>query len=54
MDKKEKQGRENESAAKREARLEREKGVNEDLIAQELPAEGKMRKRENTSKINKL
>lgn len=49
MDTKERHIRENESVEKREERTD-----NADLIADSLRANGKIRKRESTKKINKL
>lgn len=54
MDTKERHVRENESNEKREERLRREEAPNADLTSGSLPAEGKMRKRNDTVKINRL
>ena len=54
MDTKEKHVRENESLENRAERIERERGVNDDLEAGRLAAEGRNRKRHDTKKVNNL
>ena len=55
MDTKERHIRENESKERHEERVAKEKGFdNSDLIADGLKANGKRRKNESTSRINKL
>lgn len=54
MDTKERHIRENESNARREEELRRNESPNSDLISESLMAEGKMRKRHDTRKTNRL
>lgn len=54
MDTKERHVRENESLEKKAERLENEKGVNDDLVAEKLRADGRVRKNESTRKVNRL
>lgn len=54
MDSKERHIKENESVEKREARLERENSVNDDLIAGKLKEDAKNNHNNSTRRINRL